>query len=167
MITEIIRSIYQYNGWANTRILDTAVVLSPEQLQAPRGASFESIHKTLVHIMSAQRMWLTRWKGTSLRAVLDVRQFPDLAAIRTAWQKVEWDTREFVANLKESDFAHVVQYTNAEGQTWGYPLWQQMFHQVNHATQHRSEVAFILTEFGHSPGALDLLYFVDVQAAEK
>ncbi len=43
-----------------------------------------------------------------------------------------------------------------------YPLWQMMLHQVNHATQHRSEVAVIWTQFGHSPGALDLLHDLDI-----
>lgn len=99
--------------------------------------------------------------------MLDARQFPDLAAIRTSWQNIEHDTREFVANLGESDLARVIRYINREGEEWGYPLWQHMIHQVNHATQHRSEVALILTEFGHSPGSLDFLYFIDVQAAQK
>ena len=55
--------------------------------------------------------------------------------------------------------------TNTKGERWAYPLWQQMIHQVNHATQHRSEAAMMLTKLGHSPGWLDLLYFVDVNAA--
>src|SRR5216117_3285151 len=38
----------------------------------------------------------------------------------------------------------------------------QMIHQVNHAIQHRSEAAVMLTKLGHSPGWLDLLYFVDL-----
>ena len=52
-----------------------------------------------------------------------------------------------------------------QGERWAYPLWQQMIHQVNHATQHRSEAAVLLTQRGHSPGWLDLLYFVDLRNA--
>jgi len=39
-----------------------------------------------------------------------------------------------------------------------------MVHQVNHGTQHRSEVAMILTRCGYSPGWLDFLYYMDVRA---
>jgi len=40
-------------------------------------------------------------------------------------------------------------------------LWQQVVHQVNHATYHRGEVAATLTQLGQSPGDLDLLIFID------
>jgi len=114
--------------------------------------------------MSAQWTWLSRWKGMPPHTMLDPHQFPNLAAIQTSWQNIERDTREFVATLGESDLARVIRYINMEDEEWAYPLWQQMIHQVNHAIQHRSEVAVILTEFDHSPGSLDLLYFIDQQA---
>jgi hypothetical protein len=34
--------------------------------------------------------------------------------------------------------------------------------QANHATQHRSEAALLMTESGHSPGNLDYLIFHDL-----
>jgi uncharacterized damage-inducible protein DinB len=55
----------------------------------------------------------------------------------------------------------VVSYVNFQGETWAYPLWQQMLHQANHATQHHSELAMLLTQLGHSPGWLDFLLFLD------
>ena len=66
---------------------------------------------------------------------------------------------------RDARLAAPLAYVNMQGETWTYPLWQQMLHQVNHATQHRSETAVLLTQFGHSPGWLDLLYFVDVRGA--
>ena len=39
-------------------------------------------------------------------------------------------------------------------------LWGMMEHVLNHGTQHRAEVAAMLTGFGHSPGDLDLLFYL-------
>ena len=40
------------------------------------------------------------------------------------------------------------------------PLWQQLAHLANHSTQHRSEVAEMLTQMGRSPGDLDLMQYL-------
>jgi uncharacterized damage-inducible protein DinB len=166
MLVELIRTMYRYNAWANARILDTAARLTPAQLIAPGGASFDSVRDTLVHTMNAQWLYLERWHGRSPRAWPAVGAPPDVASIRGRWDEIEHETQAFVAGLTEGRAAEAVAYTNMEGERWAYPLWQQMLHQVNHATQHRSEVAMVLTNLGHSPGWLDLLYFIDREQAE-
>lgn len=165
MTPELIRTMYDYNAWANQRVLDTTARLDPEQYRADGGASFGSIHDTLAHIMGGQWIFLARWKGTSPSTPPSPQAFPDLAALRQRWGDIERETHEFVATLQEADLARVIAYVNPQGERWAYPLWQQMLHQVNHATQHRSEVAMVLTRCGHSPGWLDFLYFLDLRAA--
>ncbi len=163
MKVEWIRTLYAYNAWANRRILDTAAQLTPEQLKAPGRASFDSVHATLVHTMSAQWMWLSRWQGLSPKAMLDPAEFAGLADIRERWQQIEQETQLLLDKLDEAVLEQDVLYTNTKGQQWAYPLWQLMLHQVNHATQHRSEIAMILTELGYSPDWLDLIRFLDLQ----
>ena len=165
MLDAVIRNLYDYNAWANARILDTAELLTPQQLIAPGGASFDSVRDTLVHTMNAQWLYLERWQGRSPRAWPETTAYSNLAAIRARWHVIERDTQAFVAGLDDVRLATVVEYTNMQGERWAYPLWQQMIHQVNHATQHRSEAAVLLTQLGHSPGWLDLLYFVDLRSA--
>jgi uncharacterized damage-inducible protein DinB len=111
--------------------------------------------------MSAEWIWLSRWKGTSPDSMLDPTDFPNLKSIQTRWEVVEAETRQFTERLDPSQLDKVVSYINTRGEKWAYPLWQQMLHQVNHATQHRSEVAAILTYFGKSPGDLDYLVYQD------
>jgi uncharacterized damage-inducible protein DinB len=163
MIIELIHNLYQYNAWANARILDTAAQLSSDQLRAETSASFGSVHNTLVHILSAQWLWLMHWQGHSPSAMLDPQIFPDFNSLRTRWDQVERETHDFVAACTEADLARIVTYRNFKNEQWAYPLWQQMLHQANHATQHRSEVAIVLSAWDYSPGSLDFLYFVDVQ----
>ena len=165
MLSDAVRSLYRYNSWANTRIVETATKLTPAQLREPGGASFDSVHDTLVHTMAAQWLYLERWQGRSPRAMPAPAQFAGLAAIRTRWEQIERDTQAFLGTITDARLAETIAYTNFQGERWAYPLWQQMTHQVNHATQHRSEAAMLLTKTGHSPGLLDYLYFIDVEAA--
>ena len=155
--------LYRYNAWANERVLDTAARLRPDQLLAAGGPEGESIRDTLVHTMGAQWLFLERWHRRSPTAMPDAA-FPDLAAIRQRWDVIERETRDFVAALDDATLAGVVEYTNFKGERWAYPLWQQMVHQVNHGTQHRSEAAMMLTRLGFSPGWLDFLYYIDLHA---
>jgi len=164
MSLEVIQLQYQYNAWANQRILDTAAQLTPEQLREKSSASFESIFDTLVHTMSAQWIWLSRWQGVSPNVMLEATNFVDLTAVGERWAVIEQDTKTFVSQLDEAAFMQTeVAYTNTKGKSFSYPLWQLMLHQVNHATQHRSEVAAIMTQLGHSPGGLDLIMYLILQ----
>jgi uncharacterized damage-inducible protein DinB len=162
MLTEVVRSLYRYNSWANAQILKAAAKLTPAQLNEAGGASFESVHDTLVHTLAAQWLYLERWQGRSPRAMPTPAEFAGLAAIHARWDIVERDTQAFLGTLDDARLAQTIAYTNFQGERWAYPLWQQMIHQVNHATQHRSEAAMLLTKHRHSPGWLDYLYFIDI-----
>jgi uncharacterized damage-inducible protein DinB len=165
MLTDAIRTFHAYDAWANARVLEAAANLDQAQLVAPDDGGYGSVRDTLVHIAAVQWVFLERWQGRSPSSMWDPAAFPDVAAIRDRWVAVEHETAAFVDSLREDDLDTVVTYLNFQGEPWAYPLWQQMLHQANHATQHRSEVAAALTRFGHSPGWLDFLIFIDEQAA--
>ena len=162
---EGIRDLYAYSAWANARILDTAEQLTPEQFTTSVDGC-GSIRDTLVHTASAQWLWLERWRDNSPRELWDPAGFAVVAELRIRWEEVEAATSEYVATLREPDLARVVSYVKFQGERWAYPLWQQLLHQVNHATQHRSEAALLLSRLGYSPGWLDLLVYVDEQGGK-
>lgn len=164
---DVVRSLYRYNAWANARILDAATALEPARFLAAAGPGGESIRDTLVHTLGAQWLYLERWQGYSPRSMPVPAEFDDVVTVRTRWDAIEAATAAFVVALTDATLAAVVAYDNFEGQRWAYPLWQQMLHQVNHATQHRSEAAMMLTQAGRSPGWLDYLYWVDLDGAQR
>src|SRR5690606_3479306 len=50
----------RYNAWANGRLYEACGRLAPEDYFAPRPSFFGSIHRTLNHILAADRIWLGR-----------------------------------------------------------------------------------------------------------
>ena len=157
---EYFLTLYDYNYWANERILRAADDVSDAQFVAPAPFSWGGLRGTLVHTLSAEWLWRSRWQGVSPTAFLRVEDFPTLAALRERWREEETKMRQFLAPLTESDLLRVVNYKRTSGGTSEQILWQLMAHLVNHGTQHRAEAAAILTELEHSPGDIDLIVFV-------
>ncbi len=164
MLLGVIRTLYDYNVWANRQVFDTAAGLDLDCYFARLGGSFDSVHDTLVHLVGAQWVWLRRWLGESPPALPRPADFPDLADLRRRWDEVEAGTRAYLAGLDENTVLQVLTYRDTRGVEHSYPLWQTMLHQVNHATQHRSEAAMMLTRLGHSPGELDFLRYLNQRA---
>jgi uncharacterized damage-inducible protein DinB len=162
MLDEI-RTLYAYSAWANRRVLDTAERMPLQQFIAANGGA-ESIREILTHMVWAQWLWLERWQGRSPQALWHPGEFPYVASLRARAEEVDAATQRFLDGLDEPDLARVITYVNGKGETWAYPLWAMLLHQANHATQHRSEAALLLTRAGHSPGDLDLLVYVDAMA---
>lgn len=159
---EYIRFLYSYNYWANQRILDTCQKLTQEQFVAGQGHSGvePSIRDTLVHTMGAQEIWLARFGGVSPTRLLDPKDFGTLALVRQYWDQIEQHTRGFIDAVEDDVLAETMHYTTTAGVPFAYPRWQTMVHQVNHATQHRAELALLLTQAGHSPGDMDMLLYM-------
>ena len=161
MRVEWLRTLYDYSRWANERVIAAASELTTEQLTAPSDTGYGSLRYILMHTMGTQWLWLARWQGESPRVHLDLAAFPDLASIRTRWAAVERATGAFIAGLGQDQLEGTTAYATTWGDPRTHPLWQLMLHQANHATQHRSEAAYLLTQRGCSPGDLDLLRYLE------
>jgi uncharacterized damage-inducible protein DinB len=161
MTIEQILSLYRYNTWANHRLFDTAARLTPEQFLGPTHATFGSVQQVMVHTVSVQQMWIARVQGLPRTVDLRPEDYTSVDVLRQAWLGVDAHTHQFLDGLTEPEVNHVIRYVNDKGETWAYPMWQILFHQVNHATQHRSEAALVMSSLGHSTGWLDYLIYVD------
>jgi uncharacterized damage-inducible protein DinB len=160
MHVDYFRTLYDYNAWANGQILHAAAQLRAPQLDTAMPYGHGSLRGTLVHTLSAEWIWRSRWQGSSPPTVLRVDDFPTLNTIHTRWQLEEQQLRAFLASLVDGDLPRVIEYTSTRGIRYALPLWQLMAHLVNHGTQHRSESALVLSTLGHSPGDLDLFVFL-------
>ena len=152
--------LFQYNQWANAKILSAAAKVPQEKFVAPAPFPHGGLRSTLVHALSAEWIWRTRWEGTSPTKLLKPEEFPDFSSLRARWAQEEMQLMNFVNGVSEERLNSSFDYRNTAGTPFTKVLWHVMAHVVNHGTQHRTEAAAMLTEFGHSPGDIDLVIFV-------
>ena len=153
--------LYAYGRWANARTLDSVAPLTPEEYGRALGGSFGSVQGTLVHLYSADWVWLERWHGRSPRSLGEAQQAPTLETLREKWREVEEGHAAFVRGLTEERLTQELTYVNFAGETWTYPLGEALLHVANHGTYHRGQVATLLRQLGKTPISTDYLRFRD------
>ncbi|HXZ43620.1 MAG TPA: DinB family protein, partial [archaeon] len=84
-----ILTLYDYNAWANARVLGTVEPLTAEAFLRDLKSSFPSVRDTLAHILAAEWIWLRRWHGESPSKLLAAAAFPTLAGLKDRYAAVE------------------------------------------------------------------------------
>ncbi len=166
MIDEI-RELYEYNRWANQRMLDAASRLTPEQFSQDLKSSFTSVRDTIAHIMGAEWIWLARWEGTSPTRTPETWDLSTFDTIRSEWREVERQQGAFISALTDAALRSPVQYRNLKGEPFSNPLWQLLRHLVNHSTYHRGQVTTMLRQLGAPAVSTDLIQFYREKTAQQ
>ena len=159
MTPQEMRTLYDYNAWANHRSLDAASALTAEQFVQPLGSSFSSVRDTLAHIFGAEWIWLERFQGRSPSSLPDTTQFQDMASLRERWNELEVRLLGFARGLTQTDLERVFEYKTLKFGAYRNPLWESMQHLANHGTYHRGQVTTLLRQLGAQPIATDLMHF--------
>jgi uncharacterized damage-inducible protein DinB len=156
-----IHVLYEYNRWANARILGAASKISAAQFLASTTFPHAGLRGTLVHTLFGEWVWRMRWQGSPQNVRWKPEDFPTFASLKTRWLAEEMKLMEFVDGLTEKRLKAEFDYISTEGSAHRRVVWEAMAHLVNHGTQHRSEAAVMLTDMGHSPGDIDLIVFLN------
>jgi len=155
-----ILTLYKYNAWANARVLNATSKVNQEQFLASVSFSYGDLRGTLVHILFAEWLWRRRWESHSPTEWLLPEDFPTSESLRKLWKTEEKNLMIFVETVSEDKLGSTIHYRTTSGKPHQNTLWHLMVHLVNHGTQHRSEAAAMLTDFGHSPGDIDMIVYL-------
>jgi uncharacterized damage-inducible protein DinB len=166
MNAEDIRTLFEYNSWANHRTLDSCSALTTEQFTRDLGSSFKSIRDTLAHACDVEWLWLERFHGRSHSGFPPTTNYPDLAALRARWQAVEHDVKDFVAALTDADLTRSYDYKTTSGSPQSQPGGQMLQHLANHGSYHRGQIATMLRQLGAKAEGTDMIVFYRERAAK-
>ncbi|MEY2846608.1 MAG: hypothetical protein RL076_2154 [Chloroflexota bacterium] len=147
-----------YTFWADMRVLQTGTHITPAQFVQPVAPDpgWHSLRGTLVHALDTAYGWRMALMGVEHAGGISETDFADVASLTTRWHTEQTAWLAYVATLTEADLSAVWWQHEHSQRT----RWQTIMHVVNDLTHHRSEVAAMLTGFGHSPGELDFDLFV-------
>ncbi|MFT4040194.1 MAG: DinB family protein [Thermomicrobiales bacterium] len=153
MMSETLVELCRHNVWANDCLFDACEGLSDAQLDATLDGTFGSIRSTLMHIVGAQERIAAALAGASdILVSRDRAPFPGLTALRDAARTSGETLVETAANAQ--DGATVT--TTWRGKTYTLPVWMLLAQAIHHATEHRTQIAAILTQQGIEPPGMDV-----------
>jgi len=157
---DLVVEFFRHNAMMNTRLVDTCRQLSPEQLGATAAGTYGSIGSTLVHIANAQEGYAARILGTERPERLPEDPFPGFDALTERFGNGDALLEEAATRAGGE---HEVQVTGDDPPgTFRMPASLILLQAVNHGTEHRSQVATILTQLGIQPPEMDgWTYFFD------
>lgn len=146
-----------YNTLANRRLYDACARLDTAILSAPRPVFFGSILATLNHLVTGDRIWLTRFRGgTASSDDLGAIHTADLRQLSAIRMQLDADIELFFARLDPAWLTGEIVYINNAGQEMRDERLSLALHLFNHQTHHRGQVHACLSATPVAPPSLDL-----------
>jgi uncharacterized damage-inducible protein DinB len=159
-------SLFNFNRWANARMLDACRKLTPEQYTAEPVPGWSSVRATVWHIAVVTEGWL---RGLACDPDQIFPLEAELATVDDAQRLLERAYRRFdelLPALTPERLAKTVTLSR-RGRTATLPPWAVLRHIVNHTTYHRGQVAAKLKRFGIQQVETDFVYWVFEQIPQQ
>jgi uncharacterized damage-inducible protein DinB len=150
---DLLVEFFRHNAMMNERLVEACRQLWPEQLDATTTGTYGSIGATLVHIANSQEGYAARLLDTQRPERLEEDPFPGFETLGERFAHGNAQLEEAAAQAAQD---RKVQVTGDDPPgTWWMPVSLFMLQAVNHGTEHRSQVATILTQLGVEPPGMD------------
>jgi uncharacterized damage-inducible protein DinB len=155
-----VQRMARYNKWQNENLYAVADTLSDDERRRERGAFFGSIHKTLSHLLWADRIWMSRFtdvpkpEGGIPGSISLYPDWEPLKQVRGDFDKtmVDWADRLDPAWLA----GDLTWFSGGSQKNMSRPTWILVTHMFNHGTHHRGQVHCMLTQAGVKAYTTDL-----------
>jgi len=143
---DLLLTYVRYNLWANNGLAEVFKTMDQSWIDKEIKSSFPSIRKTAFHIWGAEYIWLSRFKGVSLKT------FPSEEISKDAhpsnFIKGAKDFLDFVEQQDDSFFFGITTYHDMAGIEHTSQNSEILFHVMNHSSFHRGQLVTMLRNAG-------------------
>ncbi len=121
-------SLFEYEKWANARILDSIA-----QLEEPDEKCIDLVS----HILLVQMVWYARIEGKAASPVWGMKPLSVCLEMYAMNNKI---LAAFIARQTEDSLKREVEYKNSKGDTFSNTVTEILTHLFNHSTYHRGQI---------------------------
>ena len=142
----ILVKMFEHNRWANLRAVEACGALTDAQLDATVPGTAGSIRETLMHIAGAEQRYVMRLSGHEPT----YSERDGWQGTETLRQALDESGRALIGLSGRADPDEVLR-GEYQGRPFVLPVATVYVQAINHATEHRSQIATILTQQGIEP----------------
>jgi len=143
---------FQYNLWANLRLLDACAHLSDAQLDAPTTGTFGSVRETLMHLFVAEEGYARHWHFTGASPTPRLKELTTFPGFDELRRRAERSGKELIAVAERGELNQILSLD--EG-TYEAPVIVVLIQAINHGIDHRSQISTLLSQQNIEPPDLD------------
>ncbi len=145
---EILVPFAAYNSWANGLLLDVISALPEEKQQMEINSSFNSLFKTVLHMLDANSIWWQRLKLQE-HIIRPSEEFQgDMKKLSDMMKEQDGLWLEWISNASEPQIQHEFKYQNSKRESFKQPIFEMLLHLFNHSTYHRGQIVTMLRQAG-------------------
>ena len=145
--TSVLITLFAHNTWANVKLLDFCAGLDDAQLDATAIGGFGSIRDTLQHIIGAELSYVRRVNGKLPSQPFSRDQFAGFAVLK---DMARWAGDEILLLALSTREDTLVRQGDGQ-RMFQYRLASLIVQALTHSTEHRTQIATIITQLGMEP----------------
>ena len=157
-MTTGLADFFQYNLWANLRLLDACIHLSDAQLDATTKGTFGSVRETLMHMLAAEEGYARHFNFTGTAPTPGLQELTTFPGFDELRRRAERSGKELIAIAEQGDLSQIL---HLDGGTYDAPVIVVLIQAVNHAIDHHSQIATLLSLQDIEPPELDTWAYND------
>ncbi|HEY7020390.1 MAG TPA: DinB family protein [Ktedonobacterales bacterium] len=139
-------NFFRYNFWANQVLLDCCEPLTDAQLDATAAGVYGSVRAILMHLFSSEESYAGRVGGRAPGPRLNESDtFPGFEELR---RRAEQSGQALIAFAEKATDADLTRVLHLDDGTYDAPVYIVLIQAINHAIDHRSQIATVLSQQG-------------------
>ncbi len=155
--TDIV-DLFEYNQWAKTRLMTSLQAMKHEDIGKDLHSSHGGILGTLLHMVNAESIWISRLRGEELRTI-NSEVVKSLGDLKAEWDELDKKLSMLISDYSDRDLLSEFEYRDLKGNKYHQPrIWafSQLF---NHFTYHRGQIVAMQRQLEYKPVNTDLIGF--------